>query len=125
MRRIAIVVVAAAAFAAAAIVMHEKGAAQSPPAFQPRAESPEEFPDGPGRDDTFYACSACHAFRLVAQQGMTRRQWNDSIDWMTERHSMPVLPGKERQIVLDYLETIYPPRAPAGGRGWQNPFLDR
>src|SRR5918999_3545332 len=43
--------------------------------FAPREESPEEFPAGPGRDETFYACTACHGFRLVAQQGMTRAQW--------------------------------------------------
>ena len=40
--------------------------------FTPRDESPEEFPAGTGRDETFYACTACHGFRLVAQQGMTR-----------------------------------------------------
>ena len=40
--------------------------------FTPREESPEEFAAGAGRDETFYACTACHGFRLVAQQGLTR-----------------------------------------------------
>lgn len=93
--------------------------------FTPRDESPEEFPAGPGREDTFYACTACHAFRLVAQQGMNRRQWDDSLHWMTERHGMPPLEGNDRKAVLDYLENAFPPRTPAQGGGSPNPFLNR
>ena len=37
-------------------------------AFTPRDESPEEFPAGSGRDETFYACTACHNFKLVARK---------------------------------------------------------
>jgi hypothetical protein len=80
---------------------------------------------GPGRDDTFYACTGCHGFKLVAQQGMTRRQWEDSLQWMTDRHKMPPLPPREQKIVLDYLEATFPPRAPAARGGWQNPFSPR
>jgi len=90
--------------------------------FTPREESPEEFVAAPGRDETFYACTACHGFRLVAQQGMTRAQWEDSINLMTRRHNMPPLNAKDREVVLNYLETAYPPRAPAGRGGWVNPF---
>jgi hypothetical protein len=93
--------------------------------FTPREETSEEYPAGPGRDDAFYACTACHAFRLVAQQGMNRRQWEESIDLMTTRHGMPKLEGDDRKIVLDYLEQTYPQRAPAQSGGWQNPFLSR
>jgi hypothetical protein len=93
--------------------------------FTPRDENPEDFPAGAGRDDTFYACTACHGFKLVAQQGMNRRQWDESLSWMTEKHGMPKLDGKERDTVLNYLEATFPPRAPASGGGWQNPFLNR
>ena len=92
--------------------------------FTPRDESPEEFPAGTGREETFYACTACHGFKLVAAQGMNRRQWDDTLNFMTAKHGMPKLEGKDRDIVLHYLETAYPPRAPAAG-GWQNPFLNR
>ena len=91
-------------------------------AFTPRDESPEEFAAGAGRDETFYACTACHGFKLVAQQGMTRAQWEDSINLMIRRHNMPPLDDKDRERVLNYLETAYPPRAPAGRGGWVNPF---
>jgi hypothetical protein len=100
------------------------GSAQSP-RFQPRDETPEEFPAGRGRDDTFFACSGCHGFKIVAQQGLTRRQWEDSIQFMVDRHKMPPLPEKEQTVVLDYLEAAFPPRAPAQTRGWQNPFAPR
>ena len=80
------------------------------PAFTPRDESPEDYAPGAGRDDTFYACTACHGFKLVAQQGMNRRQWYDTINWMTEKHRMPPLEGGERETVLNYLEAAYPPR---------------
>ncbi len=94
------------------------------PAFTPRDETPEEFTAGAGRDETFYSCTACHNFKLVAQQGMSRRQWDETITLMTQRHGMPPLDDKDREVVLNYLESAYPPRAPAGG-GWQNPFLNR
>ena len=90
--------------------------------FTPRDESPEEFAAGAGRNETFYACTACHGFRLVAQQGMTRAQWEDSINLMVRRHNMPPLDQKDREVVLNYLETAYPPRAPTGRGGWVNPF---
>ena len=64
--------------------------------FTPRDESPEEFAAGTGRDETFYTCTACHGFKLVAQQGLTRAQWEDSINLMIRRHNMPALDDKDR-----------------------------
>ena len=122
MRRHLRQLLAAAGFMLAAVHLPSSGVAQQ---FTPRDENPEDFPAGPGRDDTFYACTACHGFKLIAQQGMTRRQWEDSLKWMTDRHNMPPLLEKEQKIVLDYLETTFPPRAPAGRGGWQNPFAPR
>lgn len=90
--------------------------------FTPRDESPEDFAAGAGRDETFYTCTACHGFKLVAQQGMTRVQWDDSINLMIRRHNMPALDDKDRSVVLNYLEAAYPPRRPADRGGWQNPF---
>lgn len=98
------------------------GPAMAQTTFTPREESPDEFAAGKGREETFYACTACHGFRLVAQQGMTRAQWEDSIDLMVRRHNMPKLDDKDRETVLNYLEAAYPPRAPAGRGGWVNPF---
>jgi len=97
--------------------------AQQPRTFTPTDESPEDLPAGNGRDETFYTCTACHGFKIVAQQGMTRTQWDDSLNWMTSRHGMNPLQGADRKTILDYLEANYPPTMPAGGRGSPNPFL--
>ena len=118
-------VTATASLALAVAIASLSGAFAQPAQFTPRDESPEDYPAGAGRDDTFYACTACHGFKLVAQQGMTRRQWEDSLQWMTDRHGMSPLPAKEQKIVLDYLEATFPPRQPAGRGGWQNPFAPR
>ena len=92
--------------------------------FTPRDESPEEFVAAPGRDETFYTCTACHNFKLVAQQGMNRRQWEEILAVMRDRHGMPELDAKDREIVLSYLEAAYPQREQERG-GWQNPFSNR
>lgn len=91
--------------------------------FTPRDESPADYPEGPGRDQTFYACTPCHGFKLVAQQGQARPQWEDTLDFMTKRHNMPKLDDADRKVVLDYLAAAFPPRTTPGG--WQNPFLNR
>jgi len=96
----------------------------APPAkaqnFTPRDESPADYPAGAGRDQTFYTCTPCHGFKIVAQQGQSRRQWEETLDFMTQRHSMPKIDGNDRRIVLDYLEATFPQRRAPGG--FQNPF---
>jgi hypothetical protein len=100
--------------------------AQSPaPTFTPANERPEDLPDGRGREETFYACTACHNFKLVAAQGMTRAQWDDSLTWMTNRHNMADIQGADRHLILDYLEKHFPPRAPPRAGGWTSPFSAR
>jgi cytochrome c553 len=100
----------------------------SPPAsaqgaahFRPKDETPEQYPAGPNREHAFYFCTACHGFRIVAAQGMSRARWDESLTWMTERHNMPKLDGHEREKILDYLETAFPERQRAPG-GWRSPF---
>ena len=115
-RRFAVGVLVACALSVSAL-------AQQPRTFTPTDESPEDLPAGHGREETFYTCTACHGFKIVAQQGMTRTQWDDSLNWMTARHGMNPLQGDDRKLILDYLEAHYPPTAPAGGRGSPNPFL--
>jgi hypothetical protein len=114
MRRSRIIIVVALLALAAA------PAAAQAPAFTPSDEMPEDYPAGPGRDDTFYACTPCHGFKIVAQQGQLRRQWDDTLDWMTQKHAMPRPKDADRKLLLDYLEAAFPPRT--APRGWQNPF---
>jgi hypothetical protein len=97
--------------------------AQSGAAFAPREENAEDYPDHPGREATFAFCAACHGFRIVAAQGMTREQWEGALAWMSQKHNMPPLDPAEKNVILGYLEQAFPPRtAPAGRGGWRNPF---
>jgi len=120
----AIVYVAVICFVALALVVSPPSpAAAQAQSFSPRDDSPENYPAGEGRDQSYSSCTPCHGFSIVAQQGQSRRQWEETLDWMTQRHGMPKLEGNDRIIVLDYLEAAFPPRA--SPRGWQNPFQTR
>ena len=88
----------ACAFAAVALALAAEPAAAQAPAFTPRDESPEDYPAAAGREQTFYACTACHGFKLVAQQGQTREHWDDTLDWMTQRHGMPRPSDNDRKV---------------------------
>jgi mono/diheme cytochrome c family protein len=113
--------VATPALAALLLVGASAAVAQAP-GFVPREETPEDFAVATGREQAFYACTACHNFKLVAAQGLSRAGWDETLTLMTERHKMPPLEGEERRTVLDYLASAYPPRTQ---RGWQNPFSGR
>jgi hypothetical protein len=84
-------------------------------------ESPDDLPQGKGRDEAFYGCTACHGFALVRQQGLSRERWDETIDYMSTRHNMPELDPADRVLILDYLAANFPPRQ----RGRPNPFLNR
>ena len=87
---------------------------------------PAEFPDAPGREEAVAFCGSCHSFRIVASQGMTRAQWDESLKWMVQRHNMPQLDKEDLDPILGYLERAFPPKATGGGRpGWVNPFAPR
>jgi hypothetical protein len=63
----------------------------------------EGLPAGPGREATFYACSACHSIKLVKQQRLTRADWDEALVYMTEEMEMPEPEPAERTRILDYL----------------------
>lgn len=82
-------------------------------------ETPEVLPDGPGREETFYGCTACHGTAIIRQQGMTRERWDETLHVMTSKHGMPEYDGEMRDLILDYLAATFPPRR----RATTNPFL--
>ena len=93
-----------------------------PLAAQSAGEKVEDYPDLPGRDETFGFCTGCHGFKLVAAQGMSRQAWDQTLDWMVERQGMAPIDGEPREIVLDYLAKAFPPRTGGQPGGWRNPF---
>jgi hypothetical protein len=98
------------------------GAAQGKRA-RPAEEGPEQYPAHTNRDDAFYFCTACHSFKIVAAQGMSRERWDESLTWMVERHNMPDVQGEDRNKILDYLASAFPERSERGG--WKNPFAPK
>ena len=68
---------------------------------------PEDMPPGEGRDTVFYMCSACHSMAIVTQQGLSRKRWDDVLDWMVEEQGMADLDEVTRNEILDYLEANY------------------
>jgi hypothetical protein len=72
----------------------------------------EDMPPGEGRRETYAICSACHSMKLVEQQGMTRKQWDETLVYMVEEHGMARLEKPFRDRILDYLAMAYPPERP-------------
>ena len=70
------------------------------------------MPAGEGRRETFAICSACHSMKLVEQQGMTRAQWDETLNYMLDEQGMAQLEGVLRARILDYLAMAYPPDRP-------------
>jgi cytochrome c len=66
------------------------------------------LPPGPGREDVFYRCKACHSLMIVKQQGLSRAAWDDSLKWMVEEQGMTAIEDTAtRNRVLDYLSTHF------------------
>lgn len=85
-------------------------------------ETPEVLPPGQGREEAFYACTACHGTAIIRRSRLGRQQWDDLMDWMVEKHGMVPLEGEQRRLVVDYLSAAFPPSAGVNRRG-ANPFL--
>jgi cytochrome c len=68
----------------------------------------QNLPPGPGREEVFYTCKACHSLMLVTQQGMSRDRWDDTLEWMVEEQGMDDIQDvATRDLILDYLSTHF------------------
>ena len=85
-------------------------------------ETPEALPEGPGREEAFYACTACHGTAVIGRSRLTREGWDELMDWMAEKQGMAPLEGEERRVIVDYLARAFPPGTRQQRRGG-NPFL--
>lgn len=74
-------------------------------ALAPRATAGEfeGLPKGPGQEETYYACVACHSTAIIKQQRLSRRVWDEVLVWMVEEKGMPELDPDQRKLILDYL----------------------
>jgi hypothetical protein len=92
-------------------------------ALAQQAETPEVLPPGHGREETFGYCTPCHSTAVIRRSRLSREQWDELMDWMSEKHGMNPLAGEMREVIVDYLAGAFPPAQPAGGRHGGNPFL--
>lgn len=70
------------------------------------------FHPAPGAQVTYDYCTACHSEMIIVQQGQTRENWDDILEWMVEDMGMAELPDEDRERILDYLGTHYSPDRP-------------
>ena len=63
--------------------------------------------DGPGAEETFYMCSACHSIALVRQQRLTDARWDYLWRWMIEEQGMADGGEELRETILGYLKEHY------------------
>ncbi|MFM2129752.1 MAG: hypothetical protein RL477_1298 [Pseudomonadota bacterium] len=71
-----------------------------------------ELPAGPGREEVFYNCYACHSFMIIKRQRLSAPRWDELMDWMAERHGMPPLSPEDRKAVVTYLSTHFGEKTP-------------
>jgi cytochrome c len=62
-----------------------------------------DWPQAPGRELTGRTCNACHSLAIVKQQGLSRTDWDEVLDWMVEEQGMVELDAQQRDQVLAYL----------------------
>ena len=66
------------------------------------------LPPGPGREDVFYRCNACHSLMIVKQQGLSRDAWDESLEWMVDEQGMsPIEDESARNRILEYLSANF------------------
>jgi hypothetical protein len=62
------------------------------------------LPVGPGMEDTYYSCTACHSSQTFQQMRLTDARWDYLWNWMIEEQGMPDYGEETREIVLAYLK---------------------
>ena len=87
----------------------DKWAAPSALAQLATSDDWDGLPQGPGREEVFGICRACHSLMIVKQQGLTREAWDETLVWMVEEQGMPELDDEYLNLVLDYLASHYGP----------------
>ena len=65
-----------------------------------------------GAEETHAYCTACHSERIVAQQGLTRADWEELLEQMVEENGMDPIEEPDRGRILAYLEAHYGPDRP-------------
>ena len=84
----------------------QAGTAMQQTAAVQGAPNPElgNLPDGPGAEETFYQCVACHSTAIIRQQRVTDARWDYLWNWMVEAQGMVEPDDKTKDVILGYLK---------------------
>ncbi len=64
----------------------------------------EGLPDGPGAEETYYQCVACHSTEIIKQQRVTDLRWDELWDWMAKSQGMVEPDEETKAVILAYLK---------------------
>ena len=72
------------------------------------AEEQEELvevglPSVTGGEEVVIYCAPCHSLKLVAQQGLSREAWEETIQSMYDEQEMEPMEPTDYELVLNYL----------------------
>ncbi len=60
-------------------------------------------------------CTSCHSAKLVCQNRMSRKVWDETITWMQTKHNLWNLSKRSRKRILDYLAEFQGIKKTRGG----------
>lgn len=67
----------------------------------------DNLPVGPGAEDTYYTCIACHSTAIIRQQSLTDERWDYLWTWMVEEQGMYEPDEETKELILTYLKTHF------------------
>ena len=73
----------------------------------------KQFPNGDGKQEVEENCTTCHTAKLILQQRMSRKRWDETITWMQEKQGLWNLQPSLRKKILDYLSLHFGPQNPS------------
>ncbi len=65
------------------------------------------LPDGPGAEETYFQCVACHSTEIIKQQRVTDHRWDELWSWMVEAQGMIEPEPEVKELILGYLKTQF------------------
>jgi hypothetical protein len=65
------------------------------------------LPIGPGAEDTYYQCVACHSTAIIRQQRLTDDRWDYLWTWMIKEQGMQEPDPEIAELILTYLKTHF------------------
>lgn len=65
------------------------------------------LPVGPGAEDTYYQCVACHSTAIIRQQSLTDERWDYLWTWMVDDQGMYEPEEETKDLILTYLKTHF------------------